>query len=259
MKNFLILLVFFLPWWTTAQPLQPHHGIFSIKVDYNFLYEHSETDHGIHYELYLNDRYSLYRMLAINKKQQVSHSATGEISIREYPNSKNAAYYLTDLQSKQLLFRENIAFVNHYFEEIPPKIQWTVHNQTKKIGTHICKKATGKFRGRTYTAWFTEAIPTNAGPFKFHGLQGLTLEITEDTGYFSIKATKITTALRADLSSDIKLIKSHTKRSDMTTYQRLQKRMHEDRTNYMNSKIPKGSPKFILTPVDKRKFIEIFE
>ena len=36
-----------------------------------------------------------------------------------------------------------------------------------------CHKATTRFRGRDYVAWYTEEIPFPYGPFKFGGLPGL--------------------------------------------------------------------------------------
>jgi len=38
---------------------------------------------------------------------------------------------------------------------------------------YLCHKATTRFRGRDYIAWYTEEIPFPYGPFKFGGLPGL--------------------------------------------------------------------------------------
>lgn len=63
-----------------------------------------------------------------------------------------------------------------YVKEINPKINWKIENETKKIGSFTCKKATGFFRGRNYTAWFTPEIALPFGPWKLNGLPGLVLE-----------------------------------------------------------------------------------
>lgn len=59
-------------------------------------------------------------------------------------------------------------------------IDWKITSESKRIGTFIVKKATTSFRGRNYTAWFTPEIPVGIGPWKFHGLPGLILEIQDD-------------------------------------------------------------------------------
>ena len=48
-----------------------------------------------------------------------------------------------------------------------------------------CQKATATFRGRDYEAWFTPEIPVNDGPWKFFGLPGLILKVTDAENIFS--------------------------------------------------------------------------
>lgn len=65
---------------------------------------------------------------------------------------------------------------NYYVAEKTPKIEWELEKETKKIGKFTANKATGVFRGRTYTAWYTLEIPLPYGPWKLQGLPGLILE-----------------------------------------------------------------------------------
>ncbi|MEZ4793824.1 MAG: GLPGLI family protein, partial [Gelidibacter sp.] len=65
---------------------------------------------------------------------------------------------------------------NFYVAEKTPKIAWKLDKETKKIGNFTAHKATGFFRGRTYTAWYTQEIPLPYGPWKLQGLPGLILE-----------------------------------------------------------------------------------
>ncbi|MBF4464549.1 GLPGLI family protein [Flavobacterium sp. LC2016-12] len=67
-----------------------------------------------------------------------------------------------------------------HVKEIVPKINWKLINETKKIGNFTCKKASTFFRGRNYTAWYNPEIAVPFGPWKFQGLPGLILEVSDD-------------------------------------------------------------------------------
>jgi len=64
-------------------------------------------------------------------------------------------------------------------------LQWTLIDSSKKIGKFVCQKATTKFRGREYEAWYTLEIPVSNGPWKLHGLPGLILEAQTKDKLFS--------------------------------------------------------------------------
>ena len=76
----------------------------------------------------------------------------------------------------------NLAFKTYYVPENLPKIDWSLQNEKKVIGKYNCQKATGKYAGRTYEAWFTSELPFSDGPFKLNGLPGLILEAQDATG-----------------------------------------------------------------------------
>ena len=78
---------------------------------------------------------------------------------------------------KQKTIWSNFIFKNQvYVKETATKLNWKLENETKKIGSLVCKKATAIFRGRSFTAWYTPSIPLSYGPWKLNGLPGLILE-----------------------------------------------------------------------------------
>lgn len=58
-------------------------------------------------------------------------------------------------------------------------ISWTLAENTDTICGYPCRKATGTYGGRTWTAWYAEEIPISFGPWKLTGLPGLILEATD--------------------------------------------------------------------------------
>jgi GLPGLI family protein len=80
---------------------------------------------------------------------------------------------------KQTIYKELMKNRLSYTLEDP--ILWKIDSETKKIETYICKKATGKYKGRHYVAWFTEAISIPDGPYVFKGLPGLILEVYDQS------------------------------------------------------------------------------
>ena len=65
-----------------------------------------------------------------------------------------------------------------------------ISDSDSTIQGYNCIKATTKFAGRNYIAWFSPDIPINDGPYKFHGLPGLILDIcdTKNEHHFTIQS-----------------------------------------------------------------------
>ncbi len=86
---------------------------------------------------------------------------------------------------------ERIGIKEFLLETKLPVIDWKVNSATKEILGYQCQQATGRFGGRTYTAWFTADIPVQYGPWKLNGLPGLILEASDDKQEVSFIATAI--------------------------------------------------------------------
>lgn len=71
------------------------------------------------------------------------------------------------------------------------KLEWSFHEETKKVLGYTVHKATTNYGSRVWTGWYCKDISLNTGPYKFNGLPGAILEITSDDGQFSFKAIDI--------------------------------------------------------------------
>lgn len=70
---------------------------------------------------------------------------------------------------------------NNYAIKNEQPIQWNIQQETKRIDKFTAQKATTNFGGRIWTAWFTQELNFQDGPYKFSGLPGLILEMQDAT------------------------------------------------------------------------------
>lgn len=59
-------------------------------------------------------------------------------------------------------------------------ISWKLLPETKELEGYHLQKATARFGGRNWTAWFAKDLAINEGPYKFRGLPGLIFSIQDD-------------------------------------------------------------------------------
>lgn len=70
------------------------------------------------------------------------------------------------------------------------KQKWKLSNEKKMIGQYNVQKAETNWGGRHWTAWFAEEIPFPEGPYKFHGLPGIIMELSDSKGNYNFKLVK---------------------------------------------------------------------
>ena len=67
---------------------------------------------------------------------------------------------------------------------------WKLSNEKKNIKTLSLQKAETEWGGRKWTAWFAKDIPFQEGPFKFHGLPGLIVELYDDESNYRFELVR---------------------------------------------------------------------
>ncbi|CAH0334650.1 hypothetical protein FVB9288_00243 [Flavobacterium sp. CECT 9288] len=79
-----------------------------------------------------------------------------------------------------------------YLEDNIDIFNWELLNEKDTlIANFKCKKAITKFRGREYTAYYSNEIANHGGPWKFDGLPGFILKVDSKDGYVNIEPTAI--------------------------------------------------------------------
>lgn len=77
---------------------------------------------------------------------------------------------------------ETIAPHQYEVDEDIEKPIWKKAKGKESICGYLCKKAKCEFRGKKWNVSYTTDIPTTAGPWKLHGLQGLITYATDEKG-----------------------------------------------------------------------------
>lgn len=67
------------------------------------------------------------------------------------------------------------------------EMNWKILPDKQKIGNWEAQKASLEMYGRKWIAWFSTEIPFPDGPYKFHGLPGLIVKISDETNSHSME------------------------------------------------------------------------
>jgi len=101
----------------------------------------------------------------------------------------------TDYKKQEINSIESSIFTDSLFmiNEKLPNFNWNIeYKDTITIGGYTCKKATTKFRGRSYVAWYAPKLSMPYGPWKFYGLPGLIFEVYDSTRRYEWSLKSIT-------------------------------------------------------------------
>jgi len=107
--------------------------------------------------------------------------------------------FLKDFSGNTLTEYANMphgALLNHQYTEKMPVQHWQLHNESITIAGRLCRKATCRFRGRDFVAWYTPDIPHSNGPWKFGGLPGLILKVYDTDNLYVFECISVETSAR---------------------------------------------------------------
>lgn len=116
------------------------------------------------------------------------------------------------------------------YTEPLPEFGWEAVEGERTIVGYACRRAICRFRGRNYEAWYAEEIPASLGPWKFRGLPGLILAVSDDAGILCIEATGI-----VQREQPITLDEHNYLKTDRKKYRSLKQRLMTDPIGYLMS------------------------
>jgi len=147
-----------------------------------------------YYTLVYDNGESLYTMDKVSENDETLEATRGRVvriklgSFTEgiYKNHKTNVYLRdSDILGRKFLVSDNLE-----------KINWKLSDEEKNIGDYKAKKAIAVIDDEDVIAWYADDIPIADGPYDYHGLPGLILELTTNNmNYHAVKITNSNTKL----------------------------------------------------------------
>ncbi|SEF80701.1 GLPGLI family protein [Halpernia humi] len=170
-----------------------------IKISYEVKYKPDSTKMYFNTEemmLSIDNGTSYFYNLTKFKLDSIYDQVTAQYAKTGVSPSVSMKYELKfgifkDFKKEKFTEISNIAGKNFAFEIPKPKLKWKFMDSEKTIFNYSVKKAVVNFGGRSWTAWYAPEIPISEGPYKFYGLPGLILEISDSKGDYTFWAKGI--------------------------------------------------------------------
>lgn len=112
--------------------------------------------------------------------------------------------YYINYTHHELVEQKNMGFKNFIVTDSLPNYNWVMQKDKSKMLGYNVKFATTKQGNTTIEAWFAPSLNFKSGPFKFNGLPGLILQLTEIDAQGH---KKITTATEVKINDNAKIVK----------------------------------------------------
>ena len=94
---------------------------------------------------------------------------------------------VVNLETQEATLKLSTISLYYRYNQQLPKIDWKLENEEKKIKGIRCLKATCRFGGRDWTAWYAPEYPMPYGPYLFQGLPGLIMQVVDTKKNFAFK------------------------------------------------------------------------
>ncbi|WP_304038501.1 GLPGLI family protein [Mesonia mobilis] len=166
----------------------------------------------------LEKNISDYELFIGAQKSKYYLTNTKELGADKIIKSENLPL-IKDLK-EGYVYEDKSMFGKQFFiqDTLSKLFKWKLIDDCKTILGYECFKAETPFRGRVYEVWYTPEIPIQNGPYKFHGLPGLILEVKRrDVDKYSFKFHCIAKEIK--FSNQNEVIKNPYKNKSLSSFQ----------------------------------------
>jgi GLPGLI family protein len=147
--------------------------------------------------LYIGDRFSQFQSLNrhlldsivvdIESKGGVEYWQKTGIHTSSLPKTRFNFKIYKNYPSDKITVLDRIVTEKYRYTEPKNLFNWTITSEKATIAGYNCQKATTEFGGRKYEAWFTSEVPVSEGPYKFSGLPGLIVKVSDTRNHYTFE------------------------------------------------------------------------
>lgn len=162
------------------------------KCTYSYSYLSDSTNTELRKEesfvLLIGEQHNLFKkeyyyyidsLRYLNSKGLVSNKQVSRGFTTYTPGNSLVNYFITEQHNNPELVITYLTTEGTWETKDTVKIQWTLGKESEHICGFDCKDAYTFFRGRKYIAWYAPDVPLPYGPYKFSGLPGLIIKISD--------------------------------------------------------------------------------
>lgn len=158
------------------------------QFNYNFHIDDTVREGTLFFDAKENTAMYLDKLTTTKRIPKDNADENDEADIVANFSANIIGYFLKN--NNHVLFTYNLFDVDYLVDDELPKMEWQLTAEKREFDKLTCYKATTKFRGRNWTAWYSPDISINYGPWKFYGLPGLIVEIKDDSNRFAFTLTE---------------------------------------------------------------------
>lgn len=203
LKNYWVLIIFFPVFMAKGQmKSDPNLMLFNTVVTYEYSYQSDSTNDSkidILTELHINDAFAVFQTQRKRQSDSIIYSEKGFsdlIAVYGGPISpvsfriiqaKDTIQTLEPLNGLSLSINNEL----YSYKEKTDLLEWEIQEDISTINDIPVQKATLQWEGRKWMVWFATDIPISHGPYKFCGLPGLIIQVTDQQNMFSFNLISI--------------------------------------------------------------------
>lgn len=181
------ILIFFSFFIYSLMAAQGHSFVYDMKYRTDLQNKNSYATET--FILDFSDNKSIFRRLLDRKSDSLQAFKISQNVMRNdgFENQLTIQKNLKTSHIAKLIYTNTLLYVL----PIEEKINWDITSEKKKIGGYNAQKATAKYGGREWTAWFTPDIPISDGPYIFSGLPGLIINVNDAENDYSFQLVEV--------------------------------------------------------------------